>query len=191
MLCEPGTVAGPPGGPLWHPPGVELSLRATTEHDLAAVVALEADPDVAPWISPWTLERHLRALADPDLAHLSFETAQGGAFAGFVLLGGLRDPAGSVELRRIALCGRGRGLGKPALGLALSHAFRSCAARRVWLDMLPANGRAAAVYARSGFQDDGIVPDAHPLPDGSLGPLRFMSISRGRWERGVTRSPVS
>ena len=170
---------------------MELSLADTTEADLDAVVALESDPDVSPWISPWPRERHLRAISDGDLAHLSFRCADGEAFAGFLLLAGLLNPDRSVELRRIALRTRGHGLGAQALGLALGHCFGALGARRVWLDLLPDNDRAATVYSRAGLADDGILENAHPLPDGSLAPLRLMSISAEDWRRADGSAPVA
>ncbi|HXD55399.1 MAG TPA: GNAT family protein [Solirubrobacteraceae bacterium] len=164
---------------------MDLSLRDTTEADLRAVQALECDPDVAPWISPWPRERHVRTFSDADMAHLTYSAADG-RFEGFLLLAGLTDPAGSLELRRIALQSRGRGLRSAAFELALARCFDTYGARRVWLDMLPSNERAAAVYARAGLLDEGILVNAHPLPDGSLGHLRVMSISAR--ERAATRA---
>ena len=169
---------------------MDLSLTPTTEADLDAVVALESDPDVAPWISPWPRERHLRAISAEELAHLSFRDADG-AFAGLLLLAGLSDPERSIELRRIALRVRGRGLGAQALQAALAHCFEALGAQRVWLDLLPDNERAAAVYRRVGLTDEGVVENAHPLPDGSLGPLRFMSISSDDWRATRTAPRVA
>ena len=169
---------------------MDLSLRNTTDADLTAVLALESDPDVAPWISPWPRERHARAFSDPDLAHLTYCAADG-RFKGFLLLAGLTDPAGSLELRRIALQTRGRGLGSAAFEMALARCFRQYGARRVWLDMVPSNDRAAAIYARAGLLDEGILENAHPLPGGSFGPLRVMSISALEWAATEASSRVS
>lgn len=166
---------------------MDLSLSPTTEADLDAVVALESDPDVAPWISPWPRERHLRAISDDELAHLSFRDDDG-AFAGLLLLAGLSDPERSIELRRIALETRGTGLGAQAFQAALAHCFESLGARRVWLDLLPGNERAATIYMRAGMKDEGVVENVHPLPDGSFGPLGFMSISAEDW-RATRRTP--
>ncbi|HEX9482512.1 MAG TPA: hypothetical protein VF927_10460 [Solirubrobacteraceae bacterium] len=94
---------------------MDLALADTEHTSLAAVLALEANPDVAPWISAWPLERHERAIFDPDEAHLTFLDA--GRFAGFVLLAGLSHESRSVELRRIVLYRRGAGLGPVALDL--------------------------------------------------------------------------
>lgn len=166
-----------------------LTLRETAEEDLPAVLALEADPDVAPWITAWPAERHLRAIRVPDEAHLAFW--DGTLHAGFLLLAGIRNENRSVELRRIALRRRGEGLGSAALDLALTHAFGGCGAHRVWLDVLEENIRAQRLYDRAGFAVEGVMRDAHLLPDGSFVPLRLMSTLRGDWERRKDGSSTS
>ncbi len=152
---------------------MSLSLRPTRADDLSDVLALEADPDVAPWITRWTRERHLRAISDADESHMSF--ADGGSFAGFLLLAGLCRPDRCVELRRIALRRRGEGRGKNALALALDRCFDEHAASRVWLDVVPRNLRAARLYELTGFLDGGLPPDGPPTP------LRVMSIDGAAW----------
>lgn len=158
-----------------------LMLRATVEADLPAVLALEADPDVAPWITSWPAARHREAISDPDQAHLTF--IDGDRSVGFLLLAGLTGQNRSVELRRIALSRRGEGLGAAALTLTLEHAFGSCAAHRVWLDVLPDNARALRLYERTGFLAEGLLREAHLLPDGSFASLRLMSILHEEWAR--------
>ncbi len=152
-----------------------LKLRETLEADLPDVMAIEGDPDVSPWITVWPAERHRRALAEPDEAHMIF--SRRGRTVGFLLLAGLSDASRSIELRRIALSCRGQGLGAGALDLALGYAFDVLDGRRVWLDVLAGNVRALRLYDRAGFADDGPAPQRHLLPDGSSLPLRLMSIT--------------
>jgi diamine N-acetyltransferase len=165
--------------PLCQPSPVAPKLRDTLDRDLPAVLAIEADPDVAPWISAWPLERHRRAICDADEAHMVFCERQ--EIVGFLLLAGLLVPERSVELRRIALSPRGEGLGAPALDLALGYAFDVLGAPAVWLDVLPTNTRALRLYRRAGLLDDGLIENAHLLPDGSSAPLRLMSIRVEDW----------
>lgn len=86
-----------------------LTLRETAEEELPAVLALEADPDVSPWITTWPAERHLRAIQDPDEAHMAFweETRH----EGFLLLAGLRT-SGSTSSR--TTCARSGSTNGPA-----------------------------------------------------------------------------
>jgi RimJ/RimL family protein N-acetyltransferase len=178
MLCEAGEGKAHATA-LCEASAVALRLRDTAEPDLPAVLALEADPDVAPWITRWSAARHRRAITDADEAHLIFR--DGPRTAGFLLLAGLSGEHRSVELRRIALSRRGEGLGAVALDLALGHAFATFGARRVWLDVLPGNVRAERLYERAGFVDEGILREAHLLPDGSLASLRLMSTLAEDW----------
>jgi RimJ/RimL family protein N-acetyltransferase len=69
------------------------------------------------------------------------------------------------------------------MDLALGYTFDVLRARRVWLDVLPANARALRLYERVGFADDGPAPHGHLLPDGSSIPLRLMSITETAFAR--------
>jgi RimJ/RimL family protein N-acetyltransferase len=160
---------------------VALKLRETVAPDLSEVMAIESDPDVSPWITAWSVDRHRRALAETDEAHMIF--SRRGRTVGFLLLAGLTRPDRSIELRRIALSCRGEGLGAAAMDLALGYTFDVLRARRVWLDVLPANARALRLYERVGFADDGPAPHGHLLPDGSSIPLRLMSITETAFAR--------
>jgi diamine N-acetyltransferase len=165
---------------------VALKLRETVEQDLLAVLAIEADPDVAPWITAWPLERHRNAISDAGEAHMVFCERQ--ETVGFLLLAGLRTPERAVELRRIALSRRGERLGTAALDLALGYAFDVLGAVRVWLDVLPANTRALRLYRSAGLLDEGLIEDAHLLPGGSLAALRLMSIRAEEWSPAPERA---
>jgi hypothetical protein len=50
---------------------VSTELRPTIASDLAAVLGIEGDPEVSPWITRWPAERHLAAIDDAGEAHLS------------------------------------------------------------------------------------------------------------------------
>jgi RimJ/RimL family protein N-acetyltransferase len=158
---------------------VALELRYSTEADLPQVLTLEADPDVAPWITRWPRERHLRAISDPDETHMTFW--DGNRREGYLLLAGVSDDTGAIELRRIVLARRGAGHGAQALRLALRHCFGELVAARVWLDVVPTNERALRLYAQIGFSGEGPPSGLHPLPARLIAPLRVMSISRERW----------
>ncbi len=160
-----------------------MELRATTEADLGVVIAIEAAPEVARWVTVWPRERHLQAIGSDDEAHLL--ALDRGEIAGYVLLAGLSNPHRSIELRRIALAAdrRGRGLGRETLDLALELAFQHYLAHRVWLDVLPENEVARNLYASAGLVNEGVMRDAHLHADGSFSPLLLMSTLRGEWER--------
>ncbi len=149
------------------------------------VLGIEGDPKVAPWITRWPAERHLQAIRNADEAHLI--VLDGGDRGGFVLLAGLASSDRVIELRRIALLRRDRGMGRQALSQAVDLAFHSYEAKRVWLDVVPENLRARHLYESSGFVADGLVPAGHPSP-GSESLLLVMSTRREDWVR--RRGPV-
>ena len=158
---------------------MKVSLRPTTPADLPFVLATESDPAVSRWINAWPAERHSEAICRQNEAHLTVIAEN--SPVGFVLLAGLESPDRIIELRRIAITARGRGIGSIALAQTLELAFTDFAARRVWLDVLPGNTRARAVYERYGLAEDGLIPEGHPSPDGWL-QLLVMSIRREDWE---------
>jgi len=88
-------------------PVMTVRLRPTTEEDLDFVVNAELDRETAPFIIPWSRDRHAAALGDPDIAHL---VAEDGAQnpVGFVILGGLTNADASIEFRRIVVVRKGR-----------------------------------------------------------------------------------
>lgn len=157
---------------------MNVSLRPTTEADLAFVVALEGHPEVEPWITRWPAERHRQALDDKDAAHLT--VIDGESPVGFVLMAGLTRPDRVVELGRLAVSRRGDGIGRTALAQAVDFGFDRCGALRVWLDVMPSNVRAKALYESMGFVFDHEIPDDRPSsPPGAI--LWVMSIRREDW----------
>lgn len=97
------------------------------------MLALEADPDTAPYIHPWPLEQHRRALVDETVAHWVLEDVELGVKVGYVIL---RDLGGqSIELKRIAVSDKGRGYGRDAVRLVKAAAFGHFDAARVWLNV--------------------------------------------------------
>jgi diamine N-acetyltransferase len=132
--------------------GSALRLRTTEACDLDFVLALEAHPDVKPFIAPWPRSRHAEAIAAADEEHLL--VVDGGRAAGFILLAGLVNDRPRVELRRIAVSARGAGLGRRALELVLERSYGALGAELVWLDVLEHNTSARRAYAAAGFVPD-------------------------------------
>jgi diamine N-acetyltransferase len=145
---------------------------------------LEADPEVARWVTVWPADRHRLAISAPDQAHLTVNFA--GEPVGFVLLAGLSGPHHAIELRRIVIARRGLGIGRAALDAVLDHAFGPGAAHRVWLDVMLDNDRARRLYESVGFLAEGVMRDAHRSGDRYL-PLCLMSILEPEWRERRSR----
>ena len=138
-----------------------LHLRPTMLSDLDFVATVESDSHNLPFISPWDRVQHEGALRFPDFRHFIVELGDQGPDAaaseraGFVILQGCRNPHKSVELKRLVLQSKGRGLGRACVRLLKQMAFRDLHAHRFWLDVKGLNLRALHLYADEGFVEEG------------------------------------
>jgi diamine N-acetyltransferase len=157
-----------------------LRLTRATEADLGFVHDAEADPETAPYITQCSRARHAQLLEDPNEALLL--AVEAGNPVGFVLLAGLTNEHRGIELRRIVVLDKGRGVGRRVLELTLEHAFGELGAHRVWLDVMPHNQRARRAYAAVGFVEEGLLRDAL-LVGGAYESLVVMSVLEPEWRR--------
>ncbi len=136
-----------------------LRLRPTMLSDLDYVIEVETDSHNQPFITPWERTQHEGAVRFPDFRHFIVEsgdaTGPDGGRDGFVILQGCRNPQQSVELKRLVLQSKGRGLGRRCVRLLKQMAFRDLKAHRFWLDVKSLNTRALALYASEGFVEEG------------------------------------
>ena len=134
--------------------------------DLEFVISVEQDPANRPFITPWDRTQHEGAIRFPDFRHFIAEAGDDWARSGFVILQGCRNPHGSVELKRIVLQPKGRGLGRHCVRLLAQMAFRDFGAHRFWLDVKAGNTRAQALYRSEGFVEEGRLRDSVRSGDG-------------------------
>ena len=152
-----------------------LRLRPTMLSDLDFVISVEQDAANRPFITPWDRTQHEGAIRFPDFRHFIVEAGPEYASAGFVILQGCRNPHGSVELKRIVLQPKGRGLGRACVRLLAQMAFRDLGAHRFWLDVKSRNTRAQALYRSEGFVEEGRLRDSVRI-DGGYDSLIVMSL---------------
>jgi len=136
-----------------------LEIRETAAEDLKNVQRLWADGDVMRFVGfpdglRQTEEQLRRWLAwitanRPLTNHYSIYVD--GVYCGETFY--QIDPArGSAALDiKLFNFARGRGIASQALSFAMAEAFKN-GAERVWVDPVPENGRAIALYERLGFQ---------------------------------------
>lgn len=169
-------------------PRDEVVLMPTPLDRLEWVVTLEADPDTSPFIVPWPLERHRRALDDPDLAHLLVTDPEGPV--GFAILAGMGGARSVIELRRMVVAPalRGRGLGRASLRRLIAYAFDELGAHRLWLDVVVENRRAKRLYRSEGFRTEGVLRDHLPA-GGGFRSLEVMSMLAPERREGRPREP--
>jgi diamine N-acetyltransferase len=157
-----------------------LRLTPASEADLGFVLDAEADPEAAPYITQWSRARHAQVLEDPDEALLL--AVEAGDPVGFVLLAGLTNEHRGIELRRIVVLDKGRGVGRRVLELTLEHAFGELGAHRVWLDVMPHNQRARRAYAAVGFVEETVLRDSLRV-GAPCESLVVMSVLEPEWRR--------
>jgi len=143
-----------------------LRLRPTMLSDLDFVTTVETDSHNLPFITPWERTQHEGAVRFPDFRHFIVEAGADYGSTGFVILQGCRNPHKSIELKRIVLQAKGRGLGRACVRLLKRMAFRDLKAHRFWLDVKTLNTRALALYQSEGFVEEGRLRESVRVADG-------------------------
>ncbi|HEU6455050.1 MAG TPA: GNAT family protein [Roseateles sp.] len=148
---------------------MSLRLRPTMLSDLDWVVSVERDAANLPFITAWERTQHEGAIRFPDSRHFIVEEGDRLDRIGFVILQGCRNPNGSVELKRLVLQAKGRGLGRAAVRELKAMAFNQLRAHRFWLDVKSLNTRALKLYQSEGFVEEGRLRESVRRSDGAEG----------------------
>ena len=151
-----------------------MLLRAALLSDLPRIVALERIPVARPFVGQWAEERHLATLASGD-ARYFVSDAESEELQAYVILRGLMEDSGSIELKRIVVATPGRGLGRTILEELIRIAFEELMAHRLFLDVYEDNHRARHLYESLGFKYEGVMRDA-ALREGEYFSLHLMSM---------------
>ena len=130
-----------------------IALRPTRESDLDFVLALERDPENAPFISQWSRDEHRETIARPDREHWILERPGSEQRLGYLIAYDLGDVHCGVYVKRIVSAAKSGGVGRAALGRFASHAFDDLRAPYVWLAVRQANLRGQRCYRAVGFVD--------------------------------------
>ncbi len=146
-----------------------IVVRASRLEELSRFTAFETESEASPFVGTYPLAEHVRLLALDHVTYLSID--DGGELVGFLIL--VLDPDGvSVELRRIVVARRDRGIGQVVLGEVVRYCEVHFPRTRLWLDVARYNARAKHVYGKLGF-----VPfEGQPQP-GADEDLEFMERS--------------
>lgn len=156
-----------------------MTLRPATEADFGFMRGLAQRPDYAPFISDDDEAALAAHLANP--AHRLLIWERDGA-KGFALYCEIGDPAGRIELRRLALAQTGSGAGRAFLDDMIDYAFQTLGAQRLWLDASSENPRAQRVYERAGFTLEGCLRQHWYRPAlGRCVDLMLYGILRDEW----------
>ena len=69
-----------------------IRLRPTTQADLDFVVQSETSDDNRAFVGQWSHQKHLVALADPNIVHLIIEAIDDNQPVGYIIVTELTDP---------------------------------------------------------------------------------------------------
>lgn len=157
-----------------------LSLRRAAEADIAFLMRAERGEGYDRLVGRSSEEEHRGFLADPAAAILVGRAE--GEDRGFVLLAGLGDRHNGVCMRRIVAAVPDKGVGSAMVPAALDWIFGETPAHRVWLDTLRHNLRAAHLYRRIGFVEEGVFREAYLMPAGDRADRIVFSLLRREWQ---------
>lgn len=124
--------------------------------------------------------QHAAWLSDPSTACL-IAAREGEADGGFILLSGLGNVHDGVCMKRVVAARPDKGFGTAMVRAVLDHVFAGSDAPRVWLDTLRHNPRAAHVYRKVGFVEEGVLRQAYCMPDGTRADRIVFSMLRSEW----------
>ena len=186
-----------PRQPAFSEPGVSLSpaqktcfsvnlrsmlLRQAHPEDLPALIALERLPESSRFVGQWSEERHQATLLSSDACYYVSDAESPIAdsrnpspLRAFVILRGLAETSGSIELKRLVVDPPGQGLGRQVLIELLAIAFGQFHAHRLFLDVFDDNPRAIHLYRSLGFVEEGLMREA-AFSSGSYRSLRLLSM---------------
>lgn len=150
-----------------------IRLRVSRPHDLDFILEAENHPENRAFVGQWTKEQHRAAQEATDMIHLIIEADL--APVGYLILAGLENPARSLELMRIVITEKGKGLGREVLKLVKRCAFGRWSAHRLWLDVRSNNPRARGLYESEGFEVEGTLRECL-LVEGELVSVTILSI---------------
>ncbi len=149
--------------------GERVVLRPVRDDDLAPLLAMLSELDVAHWFGHWDAARVRRDLLafQGDEAVLAIEVER--ECAGMLLVGEETMPDYRHASIDIALAGahQGRGIGREAMRLAIEHMFEAHGHHRFTIDPAAANERAIRAYAALGFRPVGLMRRYERAPDGT------------------------
>ena len=130
-----------------------LRARKALAVDAEWLAASDREPDVQPWVGGDDAEGHRARIASETQLTLLLEDA--GTAVGYALITDLDDPHANRQIQRLLLVRRGQGYGRALLDASVGACFGLLGAHRCWLDTLPDNARAIALYRRYGFVEEG------------------------------------
>jgi diamine N-acetyltransferase len=136
-----------------------IGLKPASLDDVDYIYELETRPENSRFVMAYSRERHMQVIENVDEELLIIEDKVSGASFGFVILAGLTNPNLSLELRRLVIAEKGKGLGRQVANLIIEYCFKKLKFHRLWLDVYEDNLRAIHLYQSLGFKQEGKLRD--------------------------------
>ena len=159
-----------------------IRLRLTTQADLDFVLRSETADDNRAFVGQWSRQKHLVALADPNISHLIIEAIADSQPVGYIIVTELTDQNLSLNLKRLVIVQKGQGYGHAALRLLKQVVFEQWQAHRLWLDVKDFNHRARHLYAAEGFVVEGTLRECLKNGD-NFKSLVIMSVLQSEYQQ--------
>ena len=137
----------------------KIIIVPTTVDDLDYVTSAEICPANSDFVGNWSINEHKQLMDSSDGLHLVVKDKTG-ENVGFVIIRGLENPNGSVELMRLVVTEKSKGYGPMILDQVKTLVFEKYAAHRLWLDVVEHNERARKIYERLGFVKEGMLRES-------------------------------
>ena len=158
--------------------GERVVLRPVRDDDLAPLLAMLVEPEVARWFGRWDAARVRRDLLAPQDDEVVLAIEVDGAVAGVLMVGEEEEPdyrCVSIDLGLDA-AHRGRGLGPEAMRLVIDHMIKTRGHHRFTIDPAAANERAIRAYAVVGFRPVGVMRRYERALDGTWRDALLMDL---------------
>ena len=140
-----------------------ITLRPTTETYLPFVLEVEQDSANTPFVGQWSLDEHKAALINSDVGHWIIESEAGQTPAGYVIALGLSSGEHEINLKRIVVSRKGKGVGRQALHAFHRMAFETLGAGRIRLVVRRHNRRAIELYLSEGYKEIGATASSRSI----------------------------
>ena len=148
--------------------GPRVRLRSGGEGDVDALHAIRCEPGVAHWWGEDTRETVAAEVLGPAHDAITLVVEVEGVTAGAIEYHEEATPAfrhAGVDLY-LGEAWQGRGLGREALELLVTHLLDELGHHRITIDPVAANGPAIRCYEAVGFRRVGILREYQKLADG-------------------------
>ena len=141
--------------------GDGLRLRRAAPSDLEYIIALQNDPENAPFILPFERERWIEILDSKAASKIAalIETLDGER-CGYLLLDHFDEISMYLWHLVIGRGHKGRGVGHGALRLLKRFVFDELKWHRLWIDCETTNARALRLYDSENFRREGLFRES-------------------------------